>query len=69
MYENGVLTSLVSKGGKFLNENTRAKVLNNITSREDTYLEQMRENRVSDLAKSKRYSRSLTELRECEAVL
>lgn len=69
MYENGVLTSLISKGGKFLNENTRTKVLNNITSREDTYLEQMRENRVSDLAKSKRYSKSLTELRECEAVL
>ena len=69
MYESGVLTSLLSKGNKFLTESTKNKILNNINGREETYLEQMREYRTSDNAKSKRYSKALTELRDCKSYL
>jgi hypothetical protein len=69
MYEDGVLSSIISKGGKFLNESSKTKVRDNITGREQTYLEQMREYRVDDNAKSKRYSKALTELRDCESYL
>lgn len=69
LYENGVLTTLIKNGKRFLTNESSNHVYNGLRRRENAYLEAMRENRDSNKEISKKYSKSLSEVRECQNIM